>query len=177
VLAAYPPDLSEKAESWSPLGVQVMKGVMATCIDTPASLQTRGRNRKAGRENCHLVGGVMTQLYRFGRVERASLSTWMKARAPSPADRRSWRGIARPVGGRRSCRSRDRRQGKQVSACQAWLWCSRRFFWHHLSFEATRMSRGAIRRFAARGLLPETRWHTSALASAGMPHAAEALDR
>jgi len=58
VLAAYPPDLSEKAEKLvTRLGVQVMKGVMATLHrQHRRHLQTRRCNRKARRENCHLVG-------------------------------------------------------------------------------------------------------------------------
>jgi len=62
VLAAYPPDLSEKAENLvKRLGVEVMKGVMATAIDSTGVTYKRGdATEKLAAKTVLWAGGVMT---------------------------------------------------------------------------------------------------------------------
>src|SRR5712692_8651383 len=62
VLAAYPPDLSEKAEILvKRLGVEVMKGVMATAIDSSGVTYKRGEaTEKLAAKTVIWAGGVIT---------------------------------------------------------------------------------------------------------------------
>ncbi len=62
VLAAYPPDLSEKAENLvKRLGVEVMKGVMATAIDGTGVTYKRGETtERLAAKTVLWAGGVMT---------------------------------------------------------------------------------------------------------------------
>jgi len=72
VLAAYPPDLSEKAENLvKRLGVEVMKGVMATCIDNSGVTYKRGdTTEKLAAKTVLWAGGVMTTSFGKKLAER-----------------------------------------------------------------------------------------------------------
>jgi len=71
VLAAYPPDLSEKAERLvKRLGVEVMKGVMATAIDGDGVAYKRGdTTERLAAKTVLWAGGVMANLMEAGRPE------------------------------------------------------------------------------------------------------------
>src|SRR6202047_4908265 len=65
VLASYPPDLSEKAERLvRRLGVEVMKGVMATAIDSSGVTYKRGdATEKLAAKTVLWAGGVMATTF------------------------------------------------------------------------------------------------------------------
>ena len=77
VLAAYPPDLSEKAERLvTGLGVQVMKGVMATAIDSAGVTYKRGETvEKLAAKTVLWAGGVMTTTFGKRLAERTKAET------------------------------------------------------------------------------------------------------
>jgi len=77
VLAAYPPDLSEKAENLvKSLGVEVMKGVMATCIDDTGVTYRRGdTTEKLAAKTVLWAGGVMTTSFGQKLAERTKSQT------------------------------------------------------------------------------------------------------
>ena len=77
VLSAYPPDLSEKAENLvKRLGVEVMKGVMATCIDDTGGTYRRGDStEKLAAKTVLWAGGVMTTSFGQKLAERTKSQT------------------------------------------------------------------------------------------------------
>ena len=77
VLAAYPPDLSEKAENLvKRLGVEVMKDVMATCIDNTGVTYKRGdATEKLVAKTVLWAGGVMTNTFGMKLAERTKAET------------------------------------------------------------------------------------------------------
>src|SRR6267154_5936791 len=77
VLGAYPPDLSEKAEKLvTRLGVQVMKGVMATCIDSTGVTYKRGdATEKLAAKTVIWAGGVVTTTFGKKLAERTKAET------------------------------------------------------------------------------------------------------
>jgi NADH dehydrogenase len=77
VLSAYPPDLSEKAENLvKRLGVEVMKGVMATCIDSTGVTYKRGdATEKLTAKTVLWAGGVMTTSFGKTLAERTKAET------------------------------------------------------------------------------------------------------
>jgi len=77
VLAAYPPDLSEKAENLvKRLGVEVMKDVMATAIDNTGVTYKRGdATEKLAAKTVLWAGGVMTNGFGMKLAERAKAET------------------------------------------------------------------------------------------------------
>src|SRR5216684_3264251 len=77
VLAAYPPDLSERAEKLvTRLGVQVMKGVMATCIDSTGVTYKRGdATEKLAAKTVIWAGGVVTTTFGKKLAERTKAET------------------------------------------------------------------------------------------------------
>src|SRR6266436_2735146 len=77
VLAAYPPDLSEKAENLvKRLGVEVMKGVMATAIDGTGVTFKRGdATEKLAAKTVLWAGGVMTTSFGKKLAERTKAET------------------------------------------------------------------------------------------------------
>jgi NADH dehydrogenase len=77
VLAAYPPDLSEKAEILvKRLGVEVMKGVMATAIDSTGVTYKRGdTTEKLAAKTVLWTGGVMANTFGNTLAERTKSET------------------------------------------------------------------------------------------------------
>jgi len=77
VLAAYPPDLSERAEKLvTRLGVEIMKGVMATCIDSTGVTYKRGdATEKLAAKTVIWAGGVMTTTFGRKLAERTKAET------------------------------------------------------------------------------------------------------
>jgi NADH dehydrogenase len=77
VLAAYPPDLSEKAEMLvKRLGVEVMKKVMATCIDETGVTYRRGdATEKLAAKTVLWAGGVMATTFGNTLAERTKAET------------------------------------------------------------------------------------------------------
>jgi NADH dehydrogenase len=77
VLAAYPLDLSEKAENLvKRLGVEVMKGVMATAIDSHGVTYKRGdATEKLAAKTVLWAGGVMTTSFGNKLAERTKAET------------------------------------------------------------------------------------------------------
>jgi NADH dehydrogenase len=77
VLAAYPPDLSEKAENLvRRLGVEVMKDVMATAIDdTGVTYKRRAATEKLPAKTVLWAGGVMTNTFGMKLAERTKAET------------------------------------------------------------------------------------------------------
>lgn len=77
VLAAYPPDLSEKAEVLvKRLGVEVMKGVMATAIDNMGVTYKRGDAAEKLKARTVLwAGGVMSTTFGRTLAERTKAET------------------------------------------------------------------------------------------------------
>jgi NADH:ubiquinone reductase (H+-translocating) len=77
VLAAYPPDLSEKAEKLvTGLGVEVMKGVMATCIDDTGVTYQRGdTTEKLAARTVLWAGGVVTTTFGKKLADRTKAET------------------------------------------------------------------------------------------------------
>ena len=77
VLTAYPPDLSEKAERLvTRLGVQVMKGVMATAIDGSGVTYKRGdATEKLAARTVLWAGGVATTSFGKKLAERTKAET------------------------------------------------------------------------------------------------------
>ncbi len=77
VLAAYPPDLSEKAENLvKRLGVEVMKDVMATAIDSGGVTYKRGdTTEKLAAKTVLWAGGVMTTSFGMKLAERTKAET------------------------------------------------------------------------------------------------------
>jgi NADH:ubiquinone reductase (H+-translocating) len=77
VLAAYPPDLSEKAENLvKRLGIEVMKGVMATAIDSTGVTYKRGDTTgKLAAKTVLWAGGVVTNTFGVKMAERTNAET------------------------------------------------------------------------------------------------------
>jgi NADH:ubiquinone reductase (H+-translocating) len=77
VLPAYPPDLSEKAEKLvTRLGVQVMKGVMATAVDDDGVTYKRGDTiEKLPARTVLWTGGVMANTFGRKLAERTQVET------------------------------------------------------------------------------------------------------
>jgi NADH dehydrogenase len=77
VLSAYPPDLSEKAENLvKRLGVEVMKGVMATAIDGRGVTYKRGdATEKLAAKTVLWAGGVVTTSFGKKLAERTKAET------------------------------------------------------------------------------------------------------
>jgi NADH:quinone reductase (non-electrogenic) len=77
VLAAYPPDLSEKAEKLvKRLGVEVMKGVMATAVDAEGVTYKRGDAIEKLRARTVLwTGGVIANTFGQKLAERTKAET------------------------------------------------------------------------------------------------------
>jgi len=77
VLAAYPPDLSEKAEKLvKRLGVEVMKGVMATTVDAEGVTYKRGDAIEKLRARTVLwTGGVIANTFGQKLAERTKAET------------------------------------------------------------------------------------------------------
>jgi NADH dehydrogenase len=77
VLTAYPPDLSEKAERLvRRLGVEVMKGVMATAIDSNGVTYKRGdATQKLAAKTVLWAGGVMATTFGNKLAERTKAET------------------------------------------------------------------------------------------------------
>jgi NADH:quinone reductase (non-electrogenic) len=77
VLAAYPPDLSAKAEKLvTRLGVQVMKGVMATAIDSTGVTYKHGdATGKLSAKTVLWAGGVITTSFGKKLAERTKAET------------------------------------------------------------------------------------------------------
>jgi NADH dehydrogenase len=77
VLAAYPPDLSEKAENLvKRLGVEIMKGVMATAIDNTGVTYKRGEvTERLVAKTVLWAGGVMTNTFGMKLAERTKAET------------------------------------------------------------------------------------------------------
>jgi NADH dehydrogenase len=77
VLAAYPPDLSEKAENLvKRLGVEVMKDVMATAIDdTGVTYKRRDATEKLAAKTVLWAGGVMTNTFGMKLADRTKAET------------------------------------------------------------------------------------------------------
>jgi NADH dehydrogenase len=77
VLAAYPPDLSEKAEKLvRRLGVEVMKGVMATAVDAEGVTYKRGDALEKLRARTVLwTGGVIANTFGQKLAERTKAET------------------------------------------------------------------------------------------------------
>jgi NADH:ubiquinone reductase (H+-translocating) len=77
VLSAYPPDLSEKAENLvKRLGVEVMKSVMATSIDTTGVTYKRGGAiEKLAAKTVLWAGGVTTNTFGMKLAERTKAET------------------------------------------------------------------------------------------------------
>jgi len=77
VLAAYPPDLSEKAENLvKRLGVEVMKDVMATAIDNAGvTYKRRDATEKLAAKTVLWAGGVMTNTFGMKLAERTKAET------------------------------------------------------------------------------------------------------
>src|SRR6202521_69065 len=77
VLAAYPPDLSEKAERLvTRLGVEVMKGVLATAIDNTGVTYKRGdATEKLVAKTVLWTGGVMATTFGKKLAERTKAET------------------------------------------------------------------------------------------------------
>src|SRR5258707_293791 len=77
VLAAYPPDLSEKAEILlKRLDVEIMKGVMATAVDSDGVTYKRGdATEKLAAKTVLWAGGVMTTSFGKKLAERTKAET------------------------------------------------------------------------------------------------------
>ncbi|HXN53556.1 MAG TPA: NAD(P)/FAD-dependent oxidoreductase [Candidatus Acidoferrum sp.] len=77
VLASYPPDLSEKAERLvTRLGVEVMKGVLATAIDNTGVTYKRGdATEKLVAKTVLWTGGVMATTFGKKLAERTKAET------------------------------------------------------------------------------------------------------
>jgi NADH dehydrogenase len=77
VLTAYPPDLSEKAEKLvTRLGVEVMKGVMATAIDDDGVTYKRGdTTERLAAKTVLWAGGVMATTFGCKIAERTKAET------------------------------------------------------------------------------------------------------
>jgi len=77
VLAAYPPDLSEKAEKLvKRLGVEVMKGVMATAIDSNGVTYKRGdTTERLAAKTVLWAGGVMATSFGNKLAQRTKAET------------------------------------------------------------------------------------------------------
>jgi NADH:ubiquinone reductase (H+-translocating) len=77
VLAAYPPDLSEKAENLvKRLGVEVMKGVMATAIDNNGVTYKRGDvTERLAAKTVLWAGGVMATTFGNKLAQRTKAQT------------------------------------------------------------------------------------------------------
>jgi NADH:ubiquinone reductase (H+-translocating) len=77
VLTAYPPDLSEKAEILvRRLGVEIMKGVMATGVDSTGVTYKRGdATKKLTARTVLWAGGVMTTGFGKTLAERTKAET------------------------------------------------------------------------------------------------------
>src|SRR4029077_16713256 len=77
VLSAYPPDLSEKAENLvKRLGVEVMKGGMATAIDGSGVTYKRGdATEKLAAKTVLWAGGVTTNSFGMKLAERTKEET------------------------------------------------------------------------------------------------------
>src|SRR5204862_6009535 len=77
VLAAYPPDLSEKAERLvRRLGVEVMKGVVATEIDGSGVTYKRGETtQRLAAKTVLWAGGVMATTFGKKLAERTKAET------------------------------------------------------------------------------------------------------
>jgi NADH dehydrogenase len=77
VLTAYPPDLSEKAERLvRRLGVEVMKGVMATAIDSDGVTYKRGdKTEKLAAKTVIWAGGVTATTFGNKLAERTKAET------------------------------------------------------------------------------------------------------
>jgi NADH dehydrogenase len=77
VLASYPPDLSEKAEILvKRLGVEVMKGVMATAIDSTGVTYKRGdATEELAARTVIWAGGVMATTFGNRLAERTKAET------------------------------------------------------------------------------------------------------
>ncbi len=77
VLAAYPPDLSEKAEILvKRLGVEIMKGVMATAVDGNGVTYKRGDvTEKLAAKTVLWAGGVTTTSFGKKMAERTKAET------------------------------------------------------------------------------------------------------
>ena len=77
VLAAYPPDLSEKAEKLvKRLGVEVMKGVMATAVDAAGVMYKRGDAiEKLPARTVLWTGGVIATTFGQKLAERTKVET------------------------------------------------------------------------------------------------------
>jgi NADH dehydrogenase len=77
VLASYPPDLSEKAEMLvKRLGVEVMKKVMATCIDETGVIYKRGDvTEKLAAKTVLWTGGVTATTFGNTLAERTNAET------------------------------------------------------------------------------------------------------
>jgi NADH:ubiquinone reductase (H+-translocating) len=77
VLTAYPPDLSEKAERLvKRLGVEVMKGVMATAIDSDGVTYKRGdKTEKLAAKTVLWAGGVTATTFGNKLAERTKAET------------------------------------------------------------------------------------------------------
>ena len=77
VLASYPPDLSEKAEILvKRLGVEMMKGVMATDVDTTGVTYKRGdKTEKLKARTVLWAGGVMATTFGRTLAERTKAET------------------------------------------------------------------------------------------------------
>ena len=77
VLAAYPPDLSEKAEILlKRLGVEIMKGVMATAVDGNGVTYKRGdATEKLAAKTVLWAGGVTTTSFGKKLAERTKAQT------------------------------------------------------------------------------------------------------
>src|SRR6202047_3431340 len=77
VLAAYPPDLSEKAEILlKRLGVEIMKGVMATAVDSSGVTYKRGdATEKLAAKTVIWAGGVTTTSFGKKLAERTKSET------------------------------------------------------------------------------------------------------
>jgi NADH dehydrogenase len=77
VLAAYPPDLSEKAENLvKRLGVEVMKGVMATAIDSNGVTYKRGdTTERLAAKTVLWAGGVMATTFGNRLAQRTKAET------------------------------------------------------------------------------------------------------
>jgi len=159
VLSAYPPDLSEKAEKLvTRLGVQVMKGVMATCIDNTGVTYKRGdATEKLAAKTVIWSGGVMTTTSAEKLAERTKAETDRSGSHQSPpgpdhcqlsgnfCSRRSRRSTTRrwqaPSRCRAGCHSGGTYAAKAIRAgCKARKICRRSI----ISTKATWLSSAAL---------------------------------
>jgi NADH:ubiquinone reductase (H+-translocating) len=88
VLAAYPPDLSERAEKLvTRLGVEVMKGVMATAVDAAGVTYKRGDAiEKLPARTVLWTGGVMATAFGQKLAERTKAETDRSGRIKVQSD-------------------------------------------------------------------------------------------